>query len=53
MSAEVLFGLIFITTAFIGRIFLEADNAGVFDVIAARLINYIDSKIKWLEGEDI
>ena len=53
MSPEVLFGLIFITTAFIGRIIIGAINAGVFDIIAVKLTNYIVSRIERLEREDI
>ena len=39
MSAEVLFGLIFIATAVIGKIIVDAINAGVFDMIIVRLNN--------------
>ena len=51
MSAEVLFGLIFIAVVFFGRIIIEAINAGVFDMIIVRLNNYILSRIERLEKD--
>ena len=51
MSAEVLFGLIFIAVAFFGKIIVDAINAGVFDMIIVRLNNYILSRIERLEKD--
>ena len=53
MSAEVLFGLIFVTAAIIGRVIIDAANAGVFDMIVVRLNNYIISRMEYLERGDI
>lgn len=51
MSAEILFGLIFIAAAFIGRIIIDAINAGVFDMIIVRLNNHIISRMERLEKD--
>ena len=53
MSAEVLFGLIFITVAVIGRVIIDAINAGVIDAIIVRLDNYIVSRMERIERWDI
>ena len=53
MSAEVIFGLIFITIAVIGRVIVEAINSGVFDMLTVRLNNYILSRIERNERGDI
>ena len=53
MSAEVIFALIFIAVAVIGRVIVDAINAGVFDHIVVRMNNYIISRIGLLEREDI
>lgn len=53
MSAEVIFGLIFIMLAVICKVIIDASNAGVFDMIIVRLNNYILSRIERIEGKDI
>ena len=49
MSAEIIFALIFITAAVIGKVIVDAINAGVFDMIIVRLNNYIISRMEILE----
>ena len=51
MSAEVLFGLIFIAAAMFGHLILTAIHYGLFDMIIVRLNNYILSRIERLEKD--
>lgn len=53
MTADTLFGLIFITAAVFGHLILVAIHYGVFDIIAIKLTNYIVSRIERLERKDI
>lgn len=53
MTAEELFGLIFIATAMFGYLIITAMHYGVFDKIAIKLGNYIVKRIERLEGKDI
>ena len=48
-----MFGLIFIAIAIIGRVIVDAINAGVIDMIIVRLNNHIVSRMEILEREDI
>lgn len=53
MTAETLFGLIFIAVAMVGLFIGTAIEIGVFDKIAIILSNYIVNRIERLEGKDI
>ena len=53
MSAETLFGLIFITTAMFAMLFTGVSAAGVFDIIEVKICNYIVSRMERIEGKDI
>lgn len=53
MSAEVLFGLIFIATAMFGHLILTAIHYGLFDKIVIKLNNYILSRMERNERKDI
>lgn len=53
MTAETLFGLIFIVTAMFGLLIATAIDMGVLDIIAVRICDYIDSRIERLDGKDI
>ena len=51
MTAEILFGLIFIAAAVICKVIIDAINSGVFDMLIVRLNNYILSRIERLEKD--
>ena len=53
MTAETLFGLIFIVTAMFGMLIATAIDMGIFDIIAVRICDYIVSRIERNEGKDI
>ena len=53
MSYEVKIGLILLTFVIIGKIILNAYNAGVFDHIYVKLYNFINSQINRSKKKDI
>ena len=53
MTADTLFGLIFIVTAMFGLLIATAIDMGVFDIIAVKFCNYIVSRTEQNERKGI
>lgn len=51
MSAEVIFGLFFLLFAIVGHLVLSFIDAGGMRILAAKLVKFVESRIK--QKEDI